>query len=72
MDDTFESGILTLDSNDFLTLSAIEIWGLPERNTFALWEEFKISEHKRRKNNAMRNKKALFDNDFNKVSLIRK
>jgi hypothetical protein len=62
-----------LDTNDFLTVQAIEIWGLPEHNSFKILEEYHRSEQQRRKNNAMRNKKALFDNDFNKVcSVIRK
>lgn len=67
VDDTFEPGILSPDVNDYLKLLAIEIWGLPEHNSFKILQEYRDSVQKRRKNNAMRNKKALFDNDFNKV-----
>ena len=70
IDDTFESGILTLDSNDFLKVSAIEVWGLPEHNTFKILKEYHQRVNKQKKNNAMRNKKALFNNDFNKVKFI--
>ena len=66
-DETFERGILTLDTNDNLSIQAIEVWGLPEHNSFKVMEEYHLNIQKRRKNNAMRTKKALYDNDFNKV-----
>lgn len=72
VDDTFEPGMISLDTNDFLKVLAIEVWGLPERDSFRILREFREREQNRRKNDAMRNKKALFDNDFNRVELTRK
>ena len=72
IDDTFESAMLTPDTKDYLKVLTIEIWGLPEHNSFKVLQDYRNNQQKRRKNDAMRNKKALFDNDFNKVEMRRK
>lgn len=70
-DETFETGPLTMSSEEFLKLYSIEIWGFPDISSHKRHQEFRRLQDKRKQTNARNTKKALFEGDFNQVKLYR-
>lgn len=66
-DNTFEAGSLTTSNVEKITVSVIEVWAFPDRDSIDNFMQFKKNEQARKKSNAKNTKKALFDNSFNQV-----
>ena len=69
-DGTYNPGPLTLGSEDFLKVYAIEIWGFPDDNSHNIQEEYRRLKEKKKQSNARRTKNALVSGSFNQVRNI--
>lgn len=65
--DTYQEGILSLDSKEFLSVHCIEIWGFPDNTSHKVQQEYRRLQQKKKMKSANHTKNALFSGDYNKV-----
>lgn len=68
--DTYEEGILTLDSSEYLKVLCLEVWGFPDNNSHKIQNEYRRLQHKKKMRSANNTKNALFSGDYNQVRLF--
>ena len=69
---TYNPGPLTLGSEDFLKVYAIEVWGFPDEHSHNVQGEYRRVREKKKQSNARRTKNALVSGSFNQVYFVLK